>query len=347
MSLESRLIKPINYFRTSPHPFEVQGVEDISFTKNPEKNINPLGGPVPELRLFVVSDTHWHVSQRVSYDRTASLPTTHLASLVRRVGLGQNVDWHKNTRPFLYNHSLNSWPSAVRDFLNSSYLDKLNYVLCVHAGDVGDDSLNQSELGEALFHTDMAMAAIANEFGSTTPDAQVQSIQLLGDHDADMRAWVKGGKTRQIQWFYDRKGIDALPACYLQEIGIGEEPIAGVLMLDTNLLNDEWVEKVKQSAYESIKEPSFSYSFFDEALNNEELKQFIYSFGRDASIYDEVRDKARLQKELIQRAGQLKDLVLVGHIPRYLKPVAETMSGKVTIIAGHRHILKHLFRKNI
>lgn len=152
-----------------------------------------------------------------------------------------------------------------------------------------------------------------------------------------MRAWVKGGKTRQIQWFYDRKGIDAMPACYLQEVGSGEKPGSGVLMLDTNLLDDEWIEKVKLSAYESLRKPSFSYSSFDDALDHQELKQYIRSFGRDATIYDEVRAKARLQQDLIERAAQLKNVVIIGHIPRHVKSIAEMMTGRVTIIAGHRH----------
>lgn len=362
MTLESRAHDIVDRFRISPTGFEVTPERHVrsGTRKNPETN-NPIGHPVPELSLFVFGDTHYHIPGRTTFDRIGILPSTRLANVVRR-HTGQRVhDWHKEVRPTLYNNALLAWPHAIKQSLKSPGVTPTRHIMVVHSGDIGDDALNQEELTTAIETTHNVARDIERQFALAWGNPTVtQFIQAVADHDADYRPWAMSQRTRQIQFLYDVLGLQEHPACYLQEIKAENEDRAkkGVLVVDTNLLEDAWIKEVKKSAAYAFAEiqrrnnipitpleSMITDSNFPDRLRAACTQQDLIALSRDVLLYPLILQHIKEQNNIIQQAQALEEVVIVIHKPDVGLRIAEECEGKATIIAGHWHF-KYNSEKN-
>jgi len=309
MAFETLVYSSTNRFRVSPLPFDAQVAnEEVVYQRNPIANINPLGTEVEALTLFILGDTHYHVADRKSYDRTAVLPTTKLSNLLRQCFFNQ-INWHKYHRPLLYNNALEQWPDIVGPNLSSGLVIPTSDVIVVHTGDMSDDSLNQKELSEALQVTQNTMRKISNKFEEYWGgNVRVLSTYLLGDHDVDFRGWKVSENLNQINWFYNQLGVDKVPAVYFQEIYTNNGKSKAVLMLDTNLLSKYWVHSIRKAS-----------------LNNGD------------NLINVVESHIDVQNEIIEHASNFDEVVIIGHKPFEAFKVAEQMRGNATVISGHLH----------
>lgn len=355
MTLESHVHAFTDKFRISTTGFEVPVSKEIesSIRPNPESNMNPLGSPVSSLTLFVFGDTHYHISGRTTFDRTAILPTTKLVNMVRRY-TGQRVqNWHNEIRPHLYNESLLTWPQAVETFLAKSLIQPTEAAMIVHTGDIGDDALNKKELATGIKVTQNVISDIEKKFLTKKHSIRLQCIQALGNHDVDFHAWTEAEKTRQIQWVYKVLGTQQNPASFLQEIKEPNEKVArkGILILDTNLLEDAWVQEVRRVSVRALTELQRQTVISTLPLENELIDKVfqerllslctsenLRTLSNDALLYPLVLQHISTQNKLIQHARQLEELIIIGHKQKETLEVAKNCEGKATIIAGHRHI---------
>ncbi len=286
--------------------------------KNPLENLNPFGSRVPDLSLFVLGDTHFHPDKRHNPDPIQHLPTTRAFNAVRRT-FGGYENWHEQLPPILHNQALRGWESSVKAIVLNTPTLRGENIMVVHAGDIAENAVAKPALEEAILETQSQMTLIGNHLGNIM-GSKTLNIQALGDHDAERRSWENGGKHHQIEWIYSALGINTTPACYLQEIGQeGQKPDKAILMLDTNLMENYWIETVRQ---ESEK------------------------------LFRTVQTAISVQEALIKKAIDYDELVIIGHKPN---PALETASilrdfskNQIqTVIAGHRHIAYNSDKRGI
>lgn len=341
MNLEAAAHHLTDRYRLSPvgfnEPMPTDTENGAPLLENPAEHINPLGAPVEELTLFAFGDTHYHIRERTSFDRTALLPTT-VAMGALRGNLRRQNRWHQAVRPTLYNDALADWPNQLAHTLENQGTALGEHVLIVHTGDVGDDSLNRTELAAAMDATAGVVERLKSTFDTYSDRrTQVVTIQGIGDHDADYRAWPTDVRADQVHWFYGQLDLDEQPACFLQEIGSTENPDKAVLVVDTNLMEAAWVEEARQAAARGITrltgkvDPSIAPDFN------------VTPYGDDPSVRDIVlyhnilRNKAA-QDRLIRRAQAYNETIILGHKPNVLLKIAKDCEGDTTIVAGHWHI---------
>jgi hypothetical protein len=341
MGIEAVAHQLTDRYRLSPVGFNEpmpEGAEaEATRLENPTEHINPLGSPVDELTIFAFGDTHYHMRERASFDRTAILPTT-VAMGALRGNLRRQNRWHQSVRPTVYNNALEDWPSQLAHTLESQGAAVGDHTLIVHTGDVGDDSLNRTELVTAMSATAGIVGQLRSTFDTYSDGrTNVVTIQGIGDHDADYRAWPTDVRADQVHWFYGRLGLNEQPACFLQEVGSEEHPDKAVLVVDTNLMEDAWTQEARRAAARGIArltgqiDPSLAPDFD------------VTTFGDDPSVRDIVlyhnilRNKAT-QDELIRRAQAYPETILLGHKPNVLLKIAKECEGDTTIVAGHWHI---------
>jgi hypothetical protein len=341
MNFEAAAHRLTDRYRLSPVGFnepQLTSTEaEADHLENPAEHINPLGAPVEALTLFAFGDTHFHVPERSSFDRTAVLPTTVVMGALRG-NLRKQHRWHQAVRPTLYNDALADWPNQLAYTLEDQDTSLGEHALIVHTGDVGDDSLNRTELVTAMNATARIIGQLKDTFDTYSEGrTRAVAIQGIGDHDADYRAWPMAVRADQVHWFYGQLGLDEQPACFLQEIGNAENPDKAVLVVDTNLMEDAWIEEARQAATRGIArltgqiDPSLAPDFD------------VTSFGNDPSLRDIVlyhnimRNKVA-QDRLIGRAQAYNETILLGHKPNVLLKIAKDCEGDTTIVAGHWHI---------
>jgi hypothetical protein len=341
MKLEAAAHLVTDRFRLSPVGFcdsLPTGIEDgIPIIENPAEHINPLGGPVEDLTIFAFGDTHFHIPERVSFDRTAVLPTTVAMSALRGVWRQQN-GWHQTVRPALYNRSLADWPDQVSASLGSNDNRVGENTLIIHTGDIGDDSLNRSELSSAMRATSEVIVGLRDAFDTfSNGQTNIVSIQGIGDHDADYRAWPKEARTDQVHWFYDQLGLYDEPACFLQEIGSARNSDKAVLVVDTNLMEEAWVEEMHIAALRSLArltskaQPSNMPDFDGAPMTGDRLL-------RDIVLYRNILRNKERQENIIRQAQIYNETIILGHKPNVLQKIAKDCDGEATIIAGHWHV---------
>ena len=275
--------------------------------------------------------------ERTSFDRTAILPTT-VAMGALRGNLRRQNRWHQAVRPTLYNDALADWPNQLAHTLEDQDIALGEHTLIVHTGDVGDDSLNRTELATAIRVTAGVVGQLQTTF-DTYSDGRTHTlaIQGVGDHDADYRAWPTDVRADQVHWFYGQLGLNEQPACFLQEVGTTERPDKAVLVVDTNLMEEAWIEEARQAAARGIARLTGT-------LDSSVAPDFdISRFGEDPSVRDIVlyrnilRNKAA-QDELIRGAQAYKETIVLGHKPNVLLQIAKGCEGNTTIVGGHWHI---------
>lgn len=355
MILESRVHALTDKFRISKTGFEVPIDQEIEsgIRPNPESNINSLGSPVSDITLFVFGDTHYHIPEKTTFDRTAILPTTKLFNIIRR-HTGQRVqDWHKEVRPKLYNESLFAWPQAVESFFATGSIQPTESAIIIHTGDIGDDALNKRGFATGIKVTQGVISDIEKQFLTAGQATKVQFIQALGNHDVDFHAWTEAERTRQIQWVYKVLGIEQNPACFLQEIKEQNETVArkGILILDTNLLEDAWVREVKRVSMRALSEiqrqtilPTFPLEselkdpVFQKRLLSVCTSDKLLALSSDVLLYPRILQHITTQNKLIQHARRFEEVTIIGHKQKETLEVAKICEGKATIIASHRHV---------
>ncbi len=364
MSLESKARAYVGKFRISQAGFEAptnQTVES-NIRQNPERRYNPLGGSVPELSVVVLSDTHLHIEGRETFDRTAMLPTTRAMNIIRRHTGQRPADWHREVRPALYNNALMEWPNAIGEFLDARDIPQTNHVLLVHGGDMGDDALNQAELGVAITRTQDVIDQIGQRFTSAWgADTTIQPIYAVGNHDADYIAWPMAERTRQIQWFYEKLGLTEHPACFLQEVqdSTRKEKGKALLVIDTNLLDDAWAKGVREASAQALEKLKTKIDVPNNAIEaiatNPQFLDKIKSLDadqeqlvllRDALLFSLIQRHMAEQDEMIKTAQGFRDLVIVGHKPKETLAVAKECEGNATVIAGDVHFAYDSERAN-
>jgi len=304
--LRERYKQPVVFYPEGSCPGELS--EEIR--KNPLlENYNPFGGPIPNVSLFVFGDTHFHPDERHNPDPIQHLPTTRALNAVRRT-FGGYEDWHGQIPSILHNQALRGWEASVETIILNTPVLRGENVVVVHAGDIAENAVARPALEEAILETQTQMALIGNHLKNTT-ESRVLNIQALGDHDAERRPWENGGKHHQIEWIYNALGINTTPACYLQEIGLeGQKPDKAILILDTNLMEDYWIETVRQESEE---------------------------------LFRTVQTAINVQEALIKKAIDYEELVIIGHKPNRALETASILRDfskdqSQTVIAGHRHI---------
>lgn len=342
MKIEAAAHLITDRFRLSPVGFDdsriTEAAGEVPIIENPIEHINPLGKPVENLTIFAFGDTHFHIPDRASYDRTDVLPTT-IAMNALRGNLKRSSGWHQTIRPTLYNQALADWPHQLAmalDLGNAS--DRLHTnTLIVHTGDIGDDSLNRSEMIKAMRATSSAVGRLKATFDTySNEQTNVVSIQGIGDHDADYRAWPHDVRTDQVQWFYDQLGLHDQPACFLQEIENGGKLDKAVLVVDTNLMEGAWIEEARKAALRSLARLTGKAHH----SNMPNLDEFFVDdlTLRDITLYQNIRKNRGRQEALIRRAQLYDETVILGHKPNVLQKIAQGCVGSATIIAGHWHV---------
>lgn len=346
-----RRFKQYGHFHR-PEATEVTRVEEI--TKNPVRMINPFGKPVPELALFAFGDTHYHPPTRLNPDPNEKIPTTKIFNLARRA-FRVSKNWHKEIRPELYNGSLAGWPSGFREAIAENPNLFSTHFLSLHTGDIADDAVCRTALEDAVLETQKRMSQIGEVFSSDghKDPSKTLSIQVLGDHDVDRRPWPEGEKLQQIMWIYNSLGMDQSPAAYLQEVGReGMKADKAVLVLDTNLMEEYWVDTVRQESEKAFSEleahlpggwdtfeqlPNPIVSLRNFCMENPHLSDLL----KRSLFYSMIENNRRSQERLIEAAKNYKELVIVGHKPAFALKTARKLRDSVdnmTVIAGHRHI---------
>lgn len=344
--LENTLSKLVNRFRLSPYNFEDPTESQYEIRPNPQVNFNPLGIINNGLTVFVISDTHYHVNERKSFDRNINLPTTKITNLIRNKVMGGPNNWYSTEKPKLYNKVLENLPLIFEE--NIDLIKKSPNILSVHCGDMGEDSLNRSELSQAVNANQQIALQINNVFEESWNNVQVsESVFLLGDHDVDYRAWSGVGKLKQIEWIHEKLGHKDNPSSYFQEVTGKDKTKTGLLLLDTNLLNPFWINEIKKHVYDIYKninilsEIDFSLghfsaewnNFIDFCVRNNKLDEL-----KDVLTYQNIVKQSQVQQNLIVQARELEEVIVIGHKPNETINVAKTMIGKTTAIYGHRHI---------
>lgn len=342
--IENTLSKLVNRFRLSPHNFENSIKSQYEIRPNPQANFNPLG-TINSLNIFVISDTHYHIDDRKSFDRNINLPTTQATNFIRNKIMGGPENWYSTEKPKLYNKVLENWPAILKE--NISFIKSPN-ILTVDCGDMGEDSLNRSELSNAVNINQQIALQINNVFQESWKNVEIsESIFLLGDHDVDYRAWSGISRLKQIEWMYDVLGHQDNPSSYFQEVTGKNNTKTGLLLLDTNLLNPFWMNEIKKHVYDIFKKINilsgidytsgpFSVNwnnFTDFCLRNNKLDEL-----KDILAYQNIIKQTQVQQKIIAQARELEEVVVIGHRPNETINVAKTMLGKTTAVYGHRHI---------
>jgi hypothetical protein len=299
-------------FRRAPYPFASENTieSEDQIQKNPEYGIDPFGGQIPDATIVIIADTHYHPlsEEHTIFDSTARMPIARIAQAARTIKskvTGQGpTDWRRDERPHLFNNALYQWPNTIGNYLDQeNVLTKTEHGLVIHLGDIGQNGLNQLGMTQALLETQTALNGIRDrltEHGvmNTIP------IQALGDHDADYRPWDSKNNTQQIEWINRVLGLGTHPACYFQKVADNK----GVLILDTNLLEAEWVRAVAAS--------------------------------KQSSLYPIIQNNIKQQNDIIQHARNLclDEIIIAGHKPDATIKIAQTFENTaVTAITAHRH----------
>jgi hypothetical protein len=140
-----------------------------------------------------------------------------------------------------------------------------------------------------------------------------------------------------VHWFYGQLGLHEKPASFLQEVGTTEKPDKAVLVVDTNLMEEAWIEEARQAAARGIARltgaldpaiaPDFDASRFGEDPST-----------RDIVLYQNVLSNKAAQDELIRRAQAYRETIILGHKPNVLMKIAKECEGNATIVGGHWHV---------
>ena len=299
--LRERFMPPVRFY---PGTEKIAPSEKIA--KNPRDNFNPHGGPIFDLTVFFIADTHYYPQERHNEDPSRHLPTTEVLNLARKIG--GHIDWHNTVPPALHNKALAMWPSAVEELVEKFPDLRGTHTQVVHVGDVAQDAVAHPGFEEAILQTQTQMNLIASHLGTSRNEAL--SILTPGDHDVDIRPWENGEIHHKVEWVYQALGLTETPACYLQEIGRpGQKPDKALLILDTNLMERRWMDTIREQSSE---------------------------------LFSVVKTARKVQEALIEQAKEYDELVIVGHKPSVVLSTYERLegciAGKTILISGHRHI---------
>lgn len=291
-------------------------ISNIKIRKNPHYK-NPLGDHISSVHFIALSDFHYYPYPDID---SAHEPTHHLVfakvpyflfQTIPAFLKGKRKTWYSVGKPKRNNLALECWPKAISSHLPN---DLSKNLLVVNLGDYAPDAAQYVSFLRAIEKSQNVMQSISDIYRSrynlftNNDNINVEEFKASGNHEKDMRPWRKQDLLEPTSTFYDAVG----QTFFLQEIKNGPStsleasPKKAILCLDTDLLDNYWLQNVKKNA--------------------------------NPSLYKTIQEYSKIQNQLIDRAKDLEEVIVVGHVPKITKLVAKSLNAKkTTIIAGDKH----------
>lgn len=312
-------------------------ITNIKIDKNPHYK-NPLGKHVSSLNFIALSDFHYYPYPDID---AAKDPTHHLLwakvpyfffQKIPAMLSGQKHTWCRVGEPKRNNLAVESWPKAIADNLTNKLSPNF---LVVSLGDYAPDAAQHISFLRAIEKSQEIMQNISKVykshyemFNKGKKDVNAKEFKASGNHEKDIRPWVKKDIVKPTSVFYKTVG----QTFFLQEIKNGTKKAKKALLcIDTDLLDTYWHKNVKKNA--------------------------------SSNLYKMIREYSQIQDQLIEDAKNLEEVVVMGHVPKTTIEIAKKLNvKKITVIVGDKHYpitntsidpwwvkvgirQKHLFRK--